>query len=100
MFVNGIEKILSALGRCVNKNDGNPSVFEAFLEAQRVIHHFEIARNLSNVRQKSPKLLSLQLRETLDMGSKIDLKDYHQSLAQKEAAISYFQIFLLIYKYI
>ena len=27
------------------------------------------------------------------MGSKIDLKDYHQSLTQKEAAISYFQNF-------
>ena len=91
--VDGMTKIFSALGGCVNKKDGNPSVFEAFLEAQRVIHHFEIAKNLSNVRQKSPRLLSLQLRKTLDMGSKIDLKDYHQSLAQKEVAISYFQNF-------
>ena len=91
--LEGMDKFISALDRCVTKKDGKSTVFEAFLKAQRVIHHFEIARNLSNVRQKSPKLLSLQLRDTLDMGSKIDLKDYHQSLTQKEAAISYFQNF-------
>ena len=91
--LEGIAKVVSVLDGFVNKKDGKPSVFEAFLKAHRVIHHFEIARNLSNVRQKSPKLLSLQLRQTLNMGSKIDLKDYHQSLTQKEAAISYFQNF-------
>ena len=89
----GMDKFISALDGCVTRKDGKSTVFEAFLKAQRVIHHFEIAKNLSNVRQKSPKLLSLQLRDTLDMGSKIDLKDYHQSLTQKEAAISYFQNF-------
>ena len=91
--LEGMDKLISAIDGCVIKKDGKPTVFEAFLEAQRVIHHFEIAKNLSNVRQKSHKLLSLQLRETLDMGSKIDLKDYHQSLTQKEAASSYFQNF-------
>ncbi len=91
--LEGMDKIISALGGCVYKKEGKPSVFEAFLKAQRVIHHFEIARNLSNVRRKSPKLLSLQLRKALDMGSKIDLKDYHQSLAQRDAAISFFQDF-------
>ena len=90
---DGMDKVISALNGCVNKKDGKPGVFETFLRAQRVIHHFEIAKNLSNVRQKSPELLSLKLRETLDIGSKIDSKDYHQSLTQKEAAISYFQNF-------
>ncbi len=91
--LDGMDKILSALDGCVNKKDEEPGIFEAFLRAHKVIHHFEIAQNLSNVRQKSPKLLSRQLRETLDMGSRIDLKDYHQSLKQKEAAISFFQNF-------
>ena len=79
--LEGMDKFISALDGCVFRKDGKSTVFEAFLKAQRVIHHFEIAKNLSKVRQKSPKLLSLQLRDTLDMGSKIDLKDYRQQRA-------------------
>ena len=91
--LEGMDKVISALGGCVSKKDGESSVFEAFLEAQKVIHHFEISRNLLNVRRNSSKLLSPQLNKALSMGSKIDLKDYHQSLTQKDAAISYFQDF-------
>ena len=91
--LEGMDKVILASGGCVFKKDGKPRFFEAFLKAQRVIHHFEIAKNLSNVRRKSPKLLSRQLRKALDMGSKIDLTDYHQSLAQRDAAISFFQDF-------
>ena len=81
--LEGMDKFISVLDGCVTRKDGKSTVFEAFLKAQRVIHHFEIAKNLSNVRRKSLKLLSLQLRDTLDMGSKIDLQDYHQSHSKR-----------------
>jgi Asp-tRNA(Asn)/Glu-tRNA(Gln) amidotransferase A subunit family amidase len=89
-----MEKVIATLDGCVDKK-GEQTFFEDFLKAQRVIHHYEIARNLSIVRQKSPKLLSLQLCKALDMGSSIDPEDYHRALAQKDDAISYFQDFFV-----
>jgi Asp-tRNA(Asn)/Glu-tRNA(Gln) amidotransferase A subunit family amidase len=91
---DGMEKVIATLDGCVDKK-GEQTFFEDFLKAQRVIHHYEIARNLSIVRQKSPKLLSLQLCKALDMGSSIDPEDYHRALAQKDDAISYFQDFFV-----
>ena len=91
--LDGMNKIIKALDGCVVKKNEEPKLFTDFLQAQKVIHYYEIARNLSDVRQKSPKLLSLKFRKALDMGLKMGLEDYHRALSQKEIAISYFQGF-------
>ncbi len=91
--LDGMDKVITALGGCVDKKEESNPFFEDFLKAQKIIHHYEIAKNLSKVRQTSPKLLSRQLLKALDMGSEINLEDYRRSLAQKDVAISYFQEF-------
>ena len=86
----GMMSVIDALGGWVEQLDVE-EIVGGLVEAQNIIHHYEIARNLAEIKENHNDTLSPQMAKTLTRGSNIGNDIYHKALELRTAAISYFQ---------
>ncbi|MDC1382328.1 amidase [Candidatus Puniceispirillum sp.] len=86
----GMMAVINALGGYVEQLDVDEIVL-GLVEVQNIIHHYEIARNLAEIKENHNDTLSPKMAKTLIRGFNIGTDVYHKALELRTEAISYFQ---------
>jgi Asp-tRNA(Asn)/Glu-tRNA(Gln) amidotransferase A subunit family amidase len=89
---NGMMAVLDALGGQVERLDAGES-FTGLVESQNNIQHYEIARNLAEIRAKHNDTLSPEVAKLLAHGATISDQAYQEAIELRNGAISYFGSF-------
>lgn len=88
----GLDELVAALGAQVDRIPA-PEIFTELVEAQRVIHEYEICGHQSEVFAAGWDQLSARLRETIERGRAISQSEYEAAVDLKQRAEGYFQAF-------
>ena len=88
----GMMAVLDALGGQVERLDAGGS-FTGLVESQNLIHYYEIARNLAEIRENYNDTLSPQVSKLFAHGATISDQAYQEAIELRNGAISYFGSF-------
>ena len=88
----GMMAVLDALGGQVERLDAGGS-FTGLVESQNIIHYYEIARNLAEIRENHNDTLSPQVAKLMAYGATISDEAYQEAIDCRSGAVSYFASF-------
>jgi Asp-tRNA(Asn)/Glu-tRNA(Gln) amidotransferase A subunit family amidase len=85
----GMMAVLDALGGQVERLNADGS-FTGLVESQNIIHYYEIARNLAEIRENHNDTLSPQVSKLMAYGATISDDAYQEAIDFRNNAVSYF----------
>ncbi|MFC4271214.1 amidase [Sneathiella chungangensis] len=88
----GLEEVMMALGDRIEKI-AVPSAFGGFVDAQRVIHEYEICDHLHEMFSKHWAQISADLQAIVERGRQISHSQYEEALEFMSSANEYFEVF-------
>ena len=88
----GLMAVLDTLGGQVERLDADRS-FTGLVECQNIIHYYEIARNLAEIRESHNDILSSQVAKLMAYGATISDDAYQEAIELRNGAVSYFGSF-------
>ena len=88
----GMKVVLGALGGQVERLDDDRP-FIGLVESQNIIHYYEIARNLAEIRENHNDTLSAQVAKLMAYGATISDAAYQEAIELRNGAVSYFSSF-------
>ena len=91
---DGLEEVIGALGKRIERVEA-PPLFDSLIDAQRIIHEFEICQHLAETFENNWDQISSTLKPIVERGRGISKDQYQQALGIVEMTEQYFDQFFL-----